>query len=309
MGAAMLSDGFAKQKAGPCASGFTLIELLVVIAIIAILAALLLPALSAAEKRALATQCMSNEKQLVLAWQTYANDNQDYLVPNRGLGGQPGLNGEPGNPAEDPLKDPNLLSGGSLAQWCPGDLQQQSTAVNYQEWIQAGLLYIYTQNYNLYKCPADHSTVPRGSSLIKLPSLRTYSMNCWVQAMDHQGYQMGSAWENIGGYYVYSKLADMIRPGPSDTWVFIEEAPASIDDAFFAVTPNNPSIWYNSPAVLHGQSSNISFSDGHVETRRWTDYNMMNDVNPGTPPGEDVPASSASGDLGWLISKSTAPMP
>ena len=92
---------------GDSFAGFTLIELLVVIAIIAILASMLLPVLSAAQKRALATQCLSNEKQLALGWITYANDNQDNLVPNRGLGGQPSSAGE------NPLTDPNLQSGGS----------------------------------------------------------------------------------------------------------------------------------------------------------------------------------------------------
>src|SRR5580704_9757377 len=105
-------------------AGFTLIELLVVIAIIAILAAILLPVLNAAEKRAWATQCLSNEKQLALAWITYADDNQDNMVPNRGLGGQPSSWGE------DPLNDNSLQSGGSLAQWCPGDIQETACAVH-----------------------------------------------------------------------------------------------------------------------------------------------------------------------------------
>lgn len=283
--------------------GFTLIELLVVIAIIAILAAILLPVLAAAQKKALATQCLSNEKQLALGWITYANDNQDNLVPNRGLGGQPPSSGE------NPLTDPNLQSGGSLVQWCPGNIQQQATAVDYIKWIQSGLLFSYNANVNIYKCPADHSSVPRASTVIHLPSLRTYSMNCWIQPMDHSGNTTGQAWINISGYYVYTRLSAMLQPGPSQTWVFIEEAPASIDDAFFAVDPRSTTLWYNSPAVLHGKSSEMSYADGHAETRRWSDGNMINDINPQTPPGENVPASPNSGDLAWLISKSTAPGP
>lgn len=300
-GLAQIGYGSKRSRQGVPA-GFTLIELLVVIAIIGILAAMLLPVLAAAQKRAQAAGCLSNEKQLTLAWLTYANDNQDNLVPNRGLNGQPGSWGE------NPLTDPNLEEGGSLAQWCPGDIQQLSCALNYQEWIEAGLLYPYNQNIAIYKCPADTSQVPRGTSVVKKPSLRTYSMNCWVQAMDHSGYATGQGWLNISGYYVYSKLSAMLQPGPSQTWVVIEEAPASIDDAFFAVDPNTPTIWFNSPACLHGHASEISFADGHVENRNWTDGNMINDVSPQTPPGENVPYQSTSGDLAWLISRSTAPI-
>ncbi|HEV2452614.1 MAG TPA: hypothetical protein VGY98_00020, partial [Verrucomicrobiae bacterium] len=242
-----------------------MIELLVVIAIIAIVAAMLLPVLHAAQQRAMAARCLSNERQLTLAWLTYANDNQDYLVYNRGLGGQPASWGE------NPLTDPNLLPGGSLAQWCPGNIQQLSCAVNYKEWIEAGLLYPYNQNIGIYLCPADETKIPRGSTILHEPSLRTYSMNCWMQPMDHPGNTTGQAWEGITGYRTYSKLSNMLQPGPSQTWVIIEEAPNSIDDAFFAVNPSSPTIWYNSPACLHGRGSEISFGDGHVEHRNWTD--------------------------------------
>jgi prepilin-type N-terminal cleavage/methylation domain-containing protein/prepilin-type processing-associated H-X9-DG protein len=293
---------FRKQCVSQGHRGFTLIELLVVIAIIAIVAAMLLPVLHAAQQRAMAARCLSNERQLTLAWLTYANDNQDYLVYNRGLGGQPASWGE------NPLTDPNLLPGGSLAQWCPGNIQQLSCAVNYKEWIEAGLLYPYNQNIGIYLCPADDTKIPRGSTILHEPSLRTYSMNCWMQPMDHSGNTTGQAWEGITGYRTYSKLSNMLQPGPSQTWVIIEEAPNSIDDAFFAVNPSTPTIWYNSPACLHGRGSEISFGDGHVEHRNWTDGNMINDINPGTPPGENIPYQASSPDLAWFISISTAPV-
>jgi prepilin-type N-terminal cleavage/methylation domain-containing protein/prepilin-type processing-associated H-X9-DG protein len=285
-------------------SGFTLIELLVVIAIIAILAAMLLPVLKAAQQRGLATQCLSNEKQLTLAWLTYANDNQDNMVPNRGLDGQPSSWGE------NPLTDVNLQPGGSLSQWCPGSILQLSCAVNYKEWIEAGLLYPYNQNLGIYLCPADRTTIPRGSTIVHEPSLRTYSMNCWIQPM-HVGNTTGQSWNypNFPGYRVYSKLSNMTQPGPSQTWVFIEEAPNSIDDAFFAIDPLTPTLWYNSPACLHGHGSELSFADGHVEHRNWTDGNMINDVNPSSPPGDNVPYQISSGDLAWFVSVSTAPLP
>jgi prepilin-type N-terminal cleavage/methylation domain-containing protein len=299
-------------------AGFTLIELLVVIAIIAILAAILLPVLDAAEKRALATQCLSNEKQLVLAWITYANDNQDNLVPNRGFDGQPGQNGTPGNLGENPLNDPDLQPGGSIAQWCPGVLNGPlpdtlNCALNYKEWIEAGLLFPYIGNPGIYLCPADHSTVPRGSALEHFPSLRTYSMNCFIQPM-HVGYASGEAWgypSLNSGYYVYTKLSNMLQPGPSQTWVIIEEAPVTVDDGFFAVNATAGNIWVELPAVLHGRSSEMAYADGHAEIRNWTDGNMIQAANGPAYSGtaNSTTPSPNSGDLAWFISRTTAPLP
>ncbi len=275
---------------------FTLIELLVVIAIIAILAAMLLPALAAAKKRAQAIRCLSNEKQLILAWLMFAHDNNDALVPNGDLGDQPSL-------SENPLTDPTLQVGGKYCQWCPGNLLSSPCVLGpyYTNWVEAGLLFPYLQNINVYKCPADNSTAPFGASpLVSRPAIRSYSMNNWMGPYD--------LWTPISGYTEYHKLTSIIYPNPSSAWVFVEENPASIDDGYFAIDPSAPTLWYNSPAVLHGAASCLAFADGHSETHTWKDHNMMHDVNPQNPPGCNVPAQPGCPDLPWFISISTAPL-
>jgi prepilin-type N-terminal cleavage/methylation domain-containing protein len=273
-------------------NGFTLIELLVVLATVALLAAMLLPALAQTRQNSQVIECLANQRQLAVAWMMYARDNNDKLVPVGSLQFQPPSLGV------NPLTDPDLQPGGGLAQFCPGNLQSSVMTAGhyYTNWIKAGLIYPYIQNIAVYKCPADLSMVPYNfPATFPRPSERTYSVNCYVGGMQ---------WWNQN-YKLYRKLSDMNRPGPSHTWVFIEESPASIDDCYFALDPDNPNLWYNSPAVLHGNASVITYADGHFEAHRWTDGNMINDKNPQAPPGYDVPADPHSGDLAWLLSITT----
>jgi prepilin-type N-terminal cleavage/methylation domain-containing protein/prepilin-type processing-associated H-X9-DG protein len=282
--------------------GFTLIELLVVIAIIAILAAMLLPALGKAKQRAQAMQCLDNEKQLILAWVMYAGDNKDNLVPNRGL------NGAGGSYGGDPRQAARFQPGGANADWCPGNMQDTAETQGgsqflggdkYSEWIQTALLYPFINNINVFHCPADHTIVPRGATAFIGPALRTYSMNCWVMPMDSPGYNV-APWNGTSGYLTYTKQSGFTRPGPTETWVFTEESPYCIDDAFFAVDPTQPTKWFNFPAVLHGQSSVMSWADGHAAIKKWTDNNMIS-AKSTTPP------IASGGDYAWFIEASTAP--
>jgi len=288
----------SRRKREHGARGFTLIELLVVIAIIAVLAAMLLPALAMAKRKAQAMLCMANQKQISASALMYANDNNDGLVPIGSLNYQPGLNGNPGNMNEDPLTDVNLQPGGSLAQFCPGNLQSSQMTLGhyYTNWIRAGLIYPYVQNPGVYKCPADLSRCPYGASqTFSTESERTYSGNCYMGGMQW--------WDPA--YKLYKKQTDLRSPGPADIWYFVEENPASIDDCYFALDPAVANLWYNSPAVLHGFSSVLSYGDGHVQIHKWTDNNMIHDLNPQSPPGCNVPADPKSSDLSWFFSVTT----
>ena len=281
----------AKQERGR--NGFTLIELLVVLATLAILAVLLLPALAQTRQNSQVIQCQANQRQLIVAWTVYARDNNDKLVPVGSLAYQPGS-----YYAEDPLTIPQLKPGGNLAQFCPGNLQsvQMVAGHYYTNWIKAGLIYPSVLTPAVYKCPADLSKCPYGASpTFAVPSERTYSVNCFVGGMQ---------WWNTG-YKLFRKLSDMNRPGPANTWVFIEESAACIDTCYFILDPAHPNLWFDSPAVLHGNAGVLTYADGRSEVRRWTDGNMISDKNPQSPPGINVPADPNSGDLAWLLSVTT----
>ena len=277
--------------------GFTLIELLVVLATVALLVVTLLPALAGTRQNAQVINCLANQKRLVAGWMMYARDNNDVLVPNRGLAGQSSI-------VTNPRTNPDLQPGGPFAQWCPGNMRNITVALNYDQWIKAGWLYPYLNKLTVYHCPSDQNRIPRGvAPAFQKPALRTYSMNAWVQSMDGSGYAT-IPWNGINGYTVYTKLSNISRPVPGKTWVFIEESASTIDEGYFAVDPTQSKSWYSLPAVLHGNASVMAFADGHVGAHRWTDANMIYG-NVGNASGNNVPADPNSQDLPWLISITT----
>lgn len=270
-------DGPCRDTGLKSVRGFTLIELLVVIAIIAILAAMLLPALGRAKAKAAGVACLNNGRQMMIAWRLYGEDNAD-KVPS---------------------------SFGNTPVWITGDLDFTSKASNWnvETDIKKSPLWPYCGNSpGIWKCPADKSVVRANGQT--LPRVRSVSMLSWFNSTD------ADSFAGCSGYFKYKKMSDVLNPGPAMTFLFLDEREDSINDGEFCTSmngfPNNPAQWFliDMPASYHGGAGGFSFVDGHSEIKKWRDQRTMPPLIPGTDTPLNI-ASPNNPDAYWLAEHST----
>lgn len=282
------------------AGGFTLIELLVVIAIIAILAAMLLPALGKAKLKAQGIQCMNNHRQLGLAWRMYSEDNRDTLVYASWLGGSP----------SDPRDQYSWCN--DVMDFNPGN--RGNWDINWD--ITKRPLWQYNKNANIYKCPADRSGLDVPGVGWK-PRVRTMSMNLFLGGFD--GTDGGWSWADA--YRIYYKLSDIngaYGAGPDKIFVFLDEREDCVNwgnymtdmhGAPTATGPAQPALYQfqqDIPGFYHNRGCGFSFADGHSELHRWLDPRTTPPLQTGVATDMTIPAPRDV-DVAWLQEHTTRP--
>jgi prepilin-type N-terminal cleavage/methylation domain-containing protein/prepilin-type processing-associated H-X9-DG protein len=291
---------FASSVEERCTAGFTLIELLVVIAIIAILAALLLPALQKAKAQAQGAQCLSNNRQTTLAWRMYADDNRTHYPENVPGQTDPGLN------------------------WAKGWMSfsaNDTDNTNYMLLVgnPKALMGVYVKNYQVYRCPADQSTAVIGVS--KYPRVRSVSMSQAVGCDEFGGAgtevgQWTKSVANGGDYAQFIKDSDFGTMSASMLWVFVDEHPDSINDVglgFQMPDTIAETAWIDIPADYHNFACGFGFADGHAEIHKWQDprshfptlYNGY--LYLGAPPSGGAPPHDQPNnqDIWWMAQRTS----
>jgi prepilin-type N-terminal cleavage/methylation domain-containing protein/prepilin-type processing-associated H-X9-DG protein len=277
--------------------GFTLIELLVVVAIIAILAAMLLPALSKAKLKAQGIECMTRHRNLCLAWRMYAEDNHDNLV-YASSDDRTGLSKQRTEPSTWVLGDMTYVPPPAAApqwQW------------DYNYYIAKSPLWNYCgKNPTIWRCPADRSYCVVSNA--QLPRVRSMSMNLYLGGF--------GGWDGNfpGNSKMYFKMSDLLdTPGPAKIFVFLDMRSDSIDIGNFAVnmagfSPLSPGnyAFYDLPGFYHNRACGFSFADGHSEIKKWLDPRTTPALNDNSSVSDQF-NSPYNKDVAWLQDHATRP--
>ena len=260
--------------------GFTLIEMLVVGATLAVLAGLLLPALGKTRTQTHGMVCLNNGQQLVSGWRLYTADNNDTLVRTAGL--------------DSLVPTHNVNKVYPLNQWAMGTMDNIGQGATNTQLLKDSLLYKYVGALPAYRCPADRSgflgQVMKLYEGATVPRVRSMSMNAWLNPINPWG-------ADSTRFTNFRKIGGILRP--SETFVTIDENPASINDGWLICDPGS-SNWIDVPATYHDNASVISFADGHIEIKRWRDPSITAlTASIGAIPKDDKV------DLRWLQARST----
>ena len=284
----MFSCGTIQKRArSGAASGraFTLVELLVVIALIAVLAALLLPALNRAKEKAQGMQCVSNVRQLAFGWFLYSDDHNGRLAYN--LGGKLG--------GKDPAMKTNLNWVNNNLTW---GLDSDNT--NTASLTESGLGSYVSKNSHIYRCSADRVLSDDQRKAGWSERVRSYSMNAMIG--DAGELSAKGRNDNNPNYVQFFRITDILRP--SDIFVFVEEHPDSINDGYF-LNVYYKNQWIDLPASYHGSASSFAFADGHAQLHRWSRASTCQPLKADAVEFPVLLSASDTADLNWVMERTS----